>query len=325
MPSPNPSVSLGTLRPDLQTFFEARFSQLSEMMIGTKVFPITSVGTQSGTFGKIPIEQLFRHSQGGERAAGAGYWRDIIQFEKDTFATAEYGFEEKVDNRMAAMYGNYFRAERIAMERALNKLLTRQEMRVAAAFDSAAYTSASMVQAKGNGAWNTSGGTMLKDIENAVQKVYAATGLWCNTLIMSKQAFRKTRDNPQLVDAIRSSGAGNPTKATDVTSQMLAAATDLPNVLVAGGTKNAAGPGAVASLAQVWGNHCIVAVTAQTQDMEEPCVGRTFHWSEDGSRPNGTVESYDEPQNRSTIIRARHETQEKQLYLQLACMILDVV
>ena len=296
------------------------------MMVASQVFPVLNVAQQAGVFGRIPLSQMARHTQGGERASGASYQRDTIQFENDSWATQEFGFEEKVDDRLARVYRTFLEAEQFATSRALNKILTRNEMRVAAMFNSSDYTSASMVVTKGNGKWDTAGGTMLEDINSGCELVYFATGLKPNVLIISEIAVNRIRiKNSQLLDAIKSAGAGQAAKPSDITAALLAQATGMDRVIIAGASKNTAGPAAAASIAQIWGNHAIVARVATTNDIQEPCVGRTFHWSDDDSRPLGVVESYEEPQTRSTIIRARHETQEKQLQLKCAAMILDVI
>ncbi len=319
---PSPTTTLATLRPELRTFYELQYSQAEADFIGPRVFPTMTVPKASGDFGKIALEDLLKHGAGGERNPGGGYDRDVFQFTKDSYATKEYGFEERIDSNEAAMYADYLDSEMIATARATNKLLTRAEMRVAAMFDSTAYTNASMVQAKSNGTWVA--GNPITDVEGAVNLVYNATGVWPNSLIINRAVFRRLRLNAQVQAAIESAGAGSSRRAQDVTADMLSAVFDL-EVLVAGGSKNTAGIGAAAAISQIWPNHAIVARIATSNDMQEPCVGRTFHWAEDGSQISGVVETYREEQTRSDIVRIRHQVQEKQLYLQMAAMILTVL
>lgn len=320
---PSPTTTLAQLRPDLRTFYESAYESAQMDFVGPQIFPVMAVPKQTGKFGKIAIEDLLRHSQAGARSPGSGYWRDIQQFTEDSFATSEYGFEELIDDREAQMYSDYFDAEVLATQRATNKLLTRQEMRCAALFDSTAYTSASMVQALGNGAWDTAASTPITDVENAVQKVYLATGEKPNTLIINWVTYRKLKLVTQIISAIESAGAGFARRAADVTREMLSAVFDL-NVVVAGGSKNTANPGAAAVIAQIWPKHAIIAKVATTNDMREPCVGRQFHWTDDGSEFSGQVETYRQEDVRSDVVRVRHDVQEKRLYLEMACMILNV-
>lgn len=322
---PIPSSAPGTERPELDTFFEATYGELAQGFIASRVFPVMPVPTTTGKFGKIPLEELLKHTGFIDRNPGAGYWRDNFTFTYDSYSTQEYGVEEVIDDREAAMYANFIDAERMATARAANKLLTRQEMRCAALFNSTNYTNAGAVVSKANGGWDTAGGLPVTDTEAAVQKVYDLTGMKPNCLIINWKTFRKTRANPQVVDQVRSSGAGSASKASDVTSDMLSNVFDLPYVFVAGGSKNTAGPGAAAAISQIWPNHAIVARIAESQDMREPCVGRQFHWAADGSEFGGKIETYRDEPIRSDIVRARHETGEKLLYLEMACMILSVI
>jgi hypothetical protein len=63
---------------------------------------------------------------------------------------------------------------------------------------------------------------------------------------------------------------------------------------------------------------------AVTDDIREPCLGRTFHWGEDGSQIGGLMESYREEQKRSDIIRCRHDVDEKVLYTQMGHLLSNI-
>ncbi len=65
------------------------------------------------------------------------------------------------------------------------------------------------------------------------------------------------------------------------------------HIIVAGTSKNAAKEGQAATPAQIWsGEYAMVCKIATSVDMREPCIGRCFHWSADGSSIGGTVETY---------------------------------
>ena len=53
------------------------------------------------------------------------------------------------------------------------------------------------------------------------------------------------------------------------------------------------------------------AKAATSGDFREACLGRTFHWSEDGSSENGTVETYRDETVRSNIVRVRMDVDEQ--------------
>jgi hypothetical protein len=321
---PSPSSSLSTLRPDLAASFEA-FDLEAEKAgyIGSKVFPVIDVASQSGNFGKIPLSQLLQQRD-TKRNPGSGYARGNFTFESATYSCEEHGAEEPVDDRERQMYAEYFDAEIIAARRAYNAVLRNAEMRVA----SAVFNSGASAWSSGDAslytdvatAWttaNVASAVPLTNVEAAVQKVYDNSGLWANALIVSKKTFRTLRNTSQVIDRIASSGAGDRNLASDVTVQMLQQAFDLDYVIVGGGSKNTAIEGQTASVGQIWSDgFAMVCRVATSNDFREPCIGRTFHWSGDGSSADGTMESYREEQSRADVIRVRHDVDEVVLYLQ---------
>lgn len=137
--------------------------------------------------------------------------------------------------------------------------------------------------------------------------------------------FRNLRNCTQIVDRIASAGAGSATKASDITPQMLAQVFDLDFVFVAGGSKNTAAEGQTATVGQIWSSsYAMVCRVATSSDFREPCIGRIFHWAEDGSTIGGTVESYREEQTRSNIVRARHDVDELVLYAQAGHLLSNI-
>jgi len=311
---PSPSNSLSTLRPDLSESFVEFDLQMDAMgFVSHRVFPVVEVAKQSGTFGKIPIEELLEQRV-TKRAPGSGYARGSYQFETSTYACEEHGAEEPVDDREASMYSDYFDAEQIASLRAYSAVLRNAEQRVADAVFNAT-TFASYTTAVTNEWDDTANATPLTDVESAVQSIYDSSGLWANALIINRKVFRNLRNCTQVIDRITASGAGNPAKAQDVTTSMLAAAFDLDNIIVAGSSKNNATEGQAASPTQIWsGEYAMVCKVASGSDFREPCLGRTFHWSEDGSQVGGTVETYRDESVRADIVRVRHDVDEVMLY-----------
>ena len=80
---PSPSTSLATLRPELGGSMEA-FDLAADRagFIGLKLLPVFEAAEQSGSFGKIPLEELLKNRD-TERAPGGsnfplrsgGQWR----------------------------------------------------------------------------------------------------------------------------------------------------------------------------------------------------------------------------------------------------------
>jgi hypothetical protein len=96
-------------------------------------------------------------------------------------------------------------------------------------------------------------------------------------------------------------------------------------VIVAGTSRKNAKEGQASSQVQIWSiEYAMVCKIATSNDMREPCIGRTFHWSQDGSSIGGSVESYREEAIRSDVIRVRHDVDEIILYPQAGHLLSNI-
>jgi hypothetical protein len=324
---PSPSSSLATLRPDLASFFEYDLEAEKNGYVASQVLPVMDVASQAGNFGKIPLEQLLQERD-TKRSPGSGYARGKWTFDKATYACEEHGAEEPVDDREAKMYAEYFEAESVSTMRAFSAVLRNAELRAAnLLFNATTWTGPALATEITN-QWDknhTSDAVPIDDVEAAVNKVYDGSGLWPNALIINRKVFRNLRNLDQIVERINSEGAGNASKPSDISTAMLAQLFDLDFVIVAGNTRNTATEGQDATPGQIWSSeYAMVARIATSNDMREPCVGRTFHWSQDGSSIGGTVESYRDETVRGDVIRVRHDVDEFVLYPQAAHLLFNV-
>ena len=312
---PSPTSTLSTLRPDLADFQEFDLESEKKGYVALRVLPVIEAGLQSDNPGKLPIEALLFQAD-TKRNSAAGYNRGSYKFETFTYATSENGWEEPIDARDEKRYRHILQVDRIANARAAGIVARNQEQRAAAlVFNTTTWTGAALTTAPTNEWDDATNAVPITDVEAAVKKIYEGSGLWANALVINRQVFRNLRNCNQVVDRIESAGAGSPTKPTDITEQMLAAVFDLQHIIVAGASKNSANEGQAATPAQIWsGEYAMVCCVSNSADMRDPCIGRTFHWSEDGSIIGGTIEEYEEVQSRSRIIRVRHETDEVIMY-----------
>lgn len=312
---PTPTTSSLTVRSDLAEFMEFDLESERQGYIATKVLPVVEVALQADNPGRVPLEELLFNAD-TSRNSGSGYNRGTFKFERFVYATKENGWEEPVDARDEKRYRELLQVDRIANARAQGVVARNQEKRVAdLVFNPSTWTGASLTTSVTN-EWDDAGNcTPITDVEAAVKKVYENSGLWANALVINRQVFRNLRNSEQIIDRIASSGAGSPTKAADITVEMLKAVFDLEHIIVAGASKNSAAEGQSATPAQIWsGEYAMVCRVSNSADMRDPCIGRTFHWSEDGSVIGGTIEEYEEVQTRSRIIRVRHDTDEVIMY-----------
>ncbi len=320
-----PSSQLTTLRPELRSFEEFSTEMDRQGFIGLQVLPVIEVAKASGTFGKIPLKELLKHPDTA-RAPGSGYTRGAFKFDKDTFATEEHGFEFPVDDKEAKLYGDYFNAEQVAAEQCYDAVLRAQEARTASLiFNTTTWTGASLTTAVGT-PWSTAASaTPVANIEAACQKVWANSGKWPNTLILTRLSFRALRICDDITARIKYSGFDDP-KARGITASVLGQVFDIERVLVADSIKNTADEGQTEVVASMWDKTmAMVAFIQGGPNIKAPTLGRTFHWGEDGSTIGGSIESYREEQTRSEIIRVRHEVQEKVLRKEFAHLLTSVL
>lgn len=312
MATPSPSTAVANLRPDISgMLMEYDLEANQQRMIGLQVFPVFEVGLQAGPFGKITVESLLR-AVSTERGSGTAYQTTEFEFTTDSYATSENGLVVPVDRRNAQIYANYFSAEVVAAKLARHGVMVNQERRIAAKVFNSGTFSPTAVTNEWDDATNA---TPITDVEAAVQRLYAK-GVLANAIVINWSVFRNLRNCAQIIDRISSNGAGQATKPTDITVSQLAQTFDLRHVIVAGAQYNSAAQGQTASISAAWsGEYAMVCRIAEAgESIEMPCLGRTFHWGEDGSQIGGTFESYYDEDIRGDKVRCRMETDEKLMY-----------
>lgn len=310
---PSPTAQLTRTRDDLGGSVESFDLAASRLgFVAQRVLPFMDVAEMSGQFGTIPLAELLKNSD-DLRAMGGGYSRGNWQFTPDTWSCTERGHEEPVDDRARRVYASWFDAERIATQRAVDTVLRNAEKRVAALiFNTGTWTGSTLTTAITNEWDDFANATPVADVQNASVRVFNGIGMYANALICNKNVYNNLRQCDQVVEAVHSYGAGQSAMIGKITEQILASALGLDFVFVAGGAKNSANEGQTATPAVVWsGEYAMVCRVAVTDDVAEPCIGRTFHYIEDGSSPECTVETYRDETKRSDIVRARFDVHEK--------------
>jgi hypothetical protein len=293
--------------------------------IGPKVLPVIEAGLQADNPGKVPLKALLQEVD-TKRSSSGNYNRGSWQFDRFTYATQENGWEEPVDERDEKRYRELLQIEQIAFQRATGFVMKNHEIRVAdLVFNATTWNGASLTTGVNNEWDDAAAATPIVDVEAARLKVYEGSGLWPNALVINKKVFHNLRNCEEIIERINSAGAGSPSKSSDITAEMLAAVFDLQFVLVGGGSKNGATEGQTAAPTQIWSDeYAMVCRVATTGDMREPCIGRTFHWAEDGSAVGGAVEEYYSDEVRARIIRVRHDTDEVIMYPQAGHLLSNI-
>lgn len=306
---PAPSSPSTFSRPDLGMAFE-EFDLLASQQgfIGAQVLPVMNVSLQTAVFSKIKAKSLLTE-RNTLRAPGGGYSRQDWEFEQDSYATKEYGAEEVMDDRERAIYAYTIDFERICSMRAMDAVMRDYEKRVAAAIFNPVTFTPDPVTVE----WSKTHSTPVADVLARITTFKTQFGSLPNAIVFNDKVLRSLQLNEEIIDRLKYSGVDDPKK---ITLQILASLWGLQYVIVPNTMRNSANPGQAApTFADIWDDeYAMLCKVATSQDLKEPCLGRTFHWTGDGSSVGGTVETYRHEPNRSDIMRVRHEVQEKILY-----------
>ena len=324
--SPTPSQSMSTLRPDLVGAFQEFDLEMNKQgYIGLQIFPVIEVGLQSDNPGKVKVEELLFDAD-TDRAQNGNYNRGSWKFDKWNYATEEHGWEEPIDERTEKRYANIVDAEVVAAARAYGVITGNHEKRVAAKLpDTSVWTGATKTTAIVHEWDDFTNAVPIDDVDAAKKKVWEGTGIWPNALQINRFQFMNLRNCVQIRDRIASSGSGESIVPGKITAKMLAEVFDLEMVMIAGSAKNSAKKGQDASISQIWSNeYAMVCKVSTSVDHRDPCIGRTFHWSTDGSLIGGLIEEYYEERPRSRIIRVRHDTDEVVMYTELGHLLSNI-
>jgi hypothetical protein len=308
-----PANAIYTLRPDLaECFMQFDLAGSQKEFIGAQVFPVLDTMKQGGQYGLFELGQLLQ-KRNTSRAAGGGYARGNFNFNTNTFATSENGFEIVVDDREAAQYRDYFDAEFFGTLLCLDIILRNQEIRIADDLMTTSTFGSGFNAAAAQPWTNQSGATPIEDVMAAKMAFFANTGLWPNVGICSKCTFLRLKDTEEIVDRIKYSGHDDP-KQAKITQQAVAESLDIPRLLVSGAAQNTAAEGLAPVIASIWNSdYFLLARVAETEDFKETCLGRIFAWGEDGGE-GPVVETYRDEPKRGEAIRARQDTAEQMLY-----------
>lgn len=325
MPAPTTAAVNRTL--DIGNSFEQFDLDASRNgFIGLKVFPHLNVGIVAASYGRIKLEELLKNGD-TMRGPRGNYNRGNWNFDTDSYACKENGWEESVDQRSMNIYKNFFDAEKVAAKKARDIVLRNYEKRVAAKVnDTALWTGASLTTTVSNRWSDATNATPQNDVNAAVRKVYDNSGLRANALIIDWSTYKYLQLSAQIQALIKYSGVDDP---KNINEKILASVFDLDHVFVAGARYNSANEGQTRSLSAAWDKTmamvCRVAQTSgDAADIVEPCIGRTLHYAEDGSDIGGVVESYYEEQSRAQIIRCRMDTDEKVTYKEAGHLLTNI-
>ncbi len=294
-------------RPDLGSSVMEHIETPTMGLIGLQVMPIYEVNDQSATFPVIPKEVLLKLPDTARSARGH-YNRSDWKYEEGLYATKENGWEEPIDDSEAAKLNRRVPglADTIATKRAMTIILKSQEKRVSDKIFNASNFTAHAVTNEWDDLTNA---TPIADVLAGKIAFRAASGMDPNALIISWATAQQLPNVAEIKDRIKYTYPG--IDIANIGPVELARVLGVPRILVGGAVYDSTGKNIASTLADVWDNEyaALVRIAQDANDVQEPCVGRTFLWTED-SPQNPIVETYRDEGIRSDVYRVRHNTDE---------------
>lgn len=281
--------------------------------IATAIFVPFTVGLKRGGFGKIPLAALLQRVNAA-RAASGHYNRSTWKFDDDSYACQEFGHEETKDDSEAKMYGSVMDYEAVLAGRGRGIIVREQEARVQAIVHSTSNFPLSGNTGKTvSNAWSDrTNATPITDCADARAGVRARYGFDPDTIQISRDRWDPLWQNAQIRDNSKYVMNIEAPMPSDAARAHMASMLGFRELLIGDMPYNSADEGQTASVANIWpANRVFVFKKAESQDIAEPCIGRTMSWEEDGGLL--LVEEYRSEDRRSDVIRVRQHLQEKLL------------
>jgi hypothetical protein len=309
---PRPTSATTLQRPDLAALaWEYSVNAPMQGFIGTQILPAFGVAEQSADYPVIPIEAILKLKDTQRTPRGA-YNRSDYEFETDTYACKENGWEELVDDVERKLYAQYFDAESVATIRATDALLRRQEKRVAdLVFSTGNVTNCANVSTE----WSTASAcTPRSDVMDAKDTLRKATGIIPNAGACSYTVFNNLMHSKEIQDVFQYT-APIQTMNTQAQINVLAQYFQLDYLLIGGAQYDSAKKGQSFSLSDLWDDEYFLLFkrAGDAPNLMEPCLGRTFMWTPDA--PSLVVaESYRDEERRSDVYRVRQYTDEELVF-----------
>ena len=288
-------------RQDISTLLMEAVGQKAQY-IGQMVLPVYSSEREVGRYPKYRIgkgELLKKESQ--KRHATGTYNESDESFEWDSYSTEEYGHEKRIDDVVAKQMKDFFDAEMVTADFAMNKVMLDYEVQAAAAImDPLTFTAANSKVAYTEALLDTI--DLPYDI-NAVLEALTLLGETPNSAIMSLSLWNRLKRS-KLTQTYLYGHLNTTAGGANITTQIVAEAFGIQNIIIAKKSIDTAIKGKTA-VANVWGNDYIWIGNITGGDFAAGGTGRTIIWDADSEGGLFTTDQYRAENRRGTIIRVR--------------------
>lgn len=308
--------SSAEIRPELGKIAEAYFYEASRRgFIGLELMPIFSTDLRSSTYPFIPIKGMLGVGDTA-RAPRTEYNTGEYEFSFKSYTCEDHGWVELLDDVEAKVYKRYVRGEIVATKRGIDRILRSQEKRISSIVMNEDFAIETL---PAKHLWTDIQGSDPKaDVKIAKQVMRDTSGLTPSGLVISKYLFDQIVDSDSIKDYLKYTNA-HLLDGVEAQKATLARYFAVPKIWVADALMDRAKPKKdetdTSLFVDIWGNQyaSLVTVSDGGDDLSQPCLGRTFLWTDD-SPTNITMEVYRDEAKRSNAYRARQHTGECPMY-----------
>jgi len=273
--------------------------------------PILNVPVLAGQYPSFKLKegQLLK-SDVKVRDPYSTFPRGTRSFTQETYTALEYGYEEAVDDTVAADISRFFDAEVVAAKLSRRKLLLAHEIRVAGQiFNTGNFTSTNSGTAYTTA--NLATFDIAEDIQLALDRMISNGESTANTrVVIPYPVWTRARASTKFQNRLRGAGISSDT-ILNASTQAAAEVFGVSEVLIGRSAYDSAAEGVAFSSANVWANTYIWvgSVSESGAGYFGGGAGFTLNWSQYG--PAVGVFTYRDESIKSNIVRASHYVAEK--------------
>jgi len=310
--------SAAEFRPELHTVVEQAMAADTQF-IADLIMPIYGVDTATGEFMKIKRGKGQLLSKPGSnssatdpllRAPGTPYREVTRTEEKDSWSTKDRGLSEPIDHKLKQNVARFYDKEKSSAKLLMRAMRTSREARVAAQIMS---TDTFGTAIDGNDTPYTSGNVASIDFPAHMDEAKARLtkrGEYANTLVLSDEMWRLVARSTKVRQFFFGDNGGN----AMVTKELVAKQWGLDQILVGAAsydTTKVGGDSDDTKLNWIWSDNYFAVLNVQGGAPEMGGVGRTFTLDEMTGGQLFVVESKEDWDRRSTILRVREDNDSK--------------
>jgi hypothetical protein len=291
-------------RADISTFLEEAV-EIEKNFVGQRVLPVYESDAESGRYPKFKIAEGGLLKREATRRQATGTYNEVDRkFDWETYQTEERGLEERIDDKVAKRFANFFDAEVLTAKMVMRALMIDYEIEVASKVMNPASFAATAATVNYTEA-NLATIDITIDIQEA-QASLEAVGEVANTIIMSRKVWNRIRRSKLLQLFMFGSLSANGGNRL-INEAMFAEAFGVEQLIVTKVSYDMAAKGKPASLGPIWGNNYVFVGNVQGGDFENGGIGRTIIWGADSPGGLFTTETYRAEHRRGNMVRVRSE------------------